>query len=223
MKSISIDRVSRADIRFFRKTVIKKRGNKCWGWGGSVDKRRKDRRALMPVILDGKKTTMAAARFSWLLHRGAIPKGLFVCHKCDNPMCSNPKHLFLGTPKDNVQDALKKGRKFGPKPKPKPKPTAMEIEIATNYLSVKEFAKKCGVSRQRVDQWVADGRLKHLKVGCHIRIHKDTQRPAPKTGGRTPVPSKLSRKQQEQLARTLQEEPTHEYVAVILDSLTAAG
>jgi hypothetical protein len=54
--------------------------------------------------------THLAHRASWEVHRGSIPRGMFVCHRCDNPRCCNPDHLFMGTAKDNSDDMRAKGR-----------------------------------------------------------------------------------------------------------------
>lgn len=54
-----------------------------------------------------------AHRVAWQLTYGPIPPGLFICHRCDNPPCVNPRHLFLGTRTDNVRDMWSKGRAYG--------------------------------------------------------------------------------------------------------------
>ncbi len=52
----------------------------------------------------------ASHRVAWTLKHGAIPDGLFICHHCDNPLCCNESHLFLGSNRDNLRDAARKGR-----------------------------------------------------------------------------------------------------------------
>ncbi len=53
---------------------------------------------------------MNAHRISWMIHNGEIPMDHFVCHKCDNPSCVNPNHLFIGTRQDNINDMMIKKR-----------------------------------------------------------------------------------------------------------------
>ena len=59
-------------------------------------------------LIGSRESSMRAHRFSWIIHFGNIPKGLFVCHSCDNPPCVNPQHLFLGTIEDNNEDRHQK-------------------------------------------------------------------------------------------------------------------
>lgn len=64
------------------------------------------------ITVNGRR--MRAHRYAYEAAHGPIPKGMFVCHHCDNRFCMNPAHLFLGTPKDNSQDMVKKGRSYKP-------------------------------------------------------------------------------------------------------------
>lgn len=87
--------------RLFAKRLIFK---KCWLWTGYKNN------MGYGVIGIGHIGTKYVHRLSYSEFVGEIPTGLFVCHSCDTPLCFNPKHLWLGTQKDNLNDALKKGR-----------------------------------------------------------------------------------------------------------------
>lgn len=82
---------------------------KCWHWYGEIDLKGYGKLPL--GFVDGKSPYWLAHRLSWVIHYGDIIDGLFVCHKCDNPSCVNPHHLFLGTHKDNMRDMVIKKRR----------------------------------------------------------------------------------------------------------------
>ena len=78
----------------------------CWEWQGYRNPLGYGR-----MRKDGKKHL--AHRISYTLFVGEIPEGKMLCHKCDNPSCVNPDHLFVGTNQDNVSDCIAKGRHKG--------------------------------------------------------------------------------------------------------------
>lgn len=138
--------------------------NECWNWKGCKDKNgygrltvnRKDRRAH---------------RISWSLINGEIPKGMFICHRCDNPSCVNPDHLFIGTGKDNSDDMISKGRNSVLKGKMNPAAKLDEYDVmeirkwAASGMRHGIIAYNFGVSKLYISAIVNGKTWKHITEG----------------------------------------------------------
>ena len=146
---------SNKEIKFTDKDIerfwskVNKNGEDCWEWiAGS------DRDGYGKFWLDGKE--IRAHRAAWLFYSGSLGEcGAFVCHKCDNPKCCNPSHLFIGTYRDNIDDMVSKGRTL--KGEKCNSSTLKEFEVAeikriyaTGSVSSRKVAKQFNISKNTV-------------------------------------------------------------------------
>lgn len=115
----------------------------CWDWTGA-----KCSGGYGNIMVSGKSTS--AHRLSWRMHKAIPCDGLDVCHKCDNPGCVNPSHLFVGTEYDNMRDMRDKGRSTaGGSWNSKLTPEKV-LEILNDTRFYKVIAEEYGVHLQTV-------------------------------------------------------------------------
>jgi hypothetical protein len=140
---------------------VDKQSNNCWQWQGS-----RDNDGYGRFQLDGIKWKCHRLSYTWA--KGAIPKGLCVCHTCDNPTCVNPNHLWLGSPKDNNQDRSRKGRTaihdkaIGESSGASILTEQDVLSIRTSNLSGQDLAKKYSVSDATIYSILHHKTWKHI-------------------------------------------------------------
>jgi hypothetical protein len=145
--------------RFWAK--VKKTAN-CWLWIGTMSS------YGYGMIWTGRIKTHAN-RVSWEMHNGPIPAGLCVCHRCDNPACVRPDHLFLGTKAENNADRANKGRnrnQFG-EHNTMAKLTAEQVKairsrFAAGGIAKRRLAKEFGVHPQTIGDILSGLHWPHL-------------------------------------------------------------
>lgn len=145
-----------AEVRFDRSYEVLPSG--CWQW---TKWRSSTGYGQMCVMGKGN---YKAHRFSYERFKGPIPAGLFVCHSCDNPLCVNPDHLWLGTPKANASDAARKGRMERGDNHHARKLTAAAVrEIRESTEIDKRLASQFGVDCSCISRIRARKRWAHVK------------------------------------------------------------
>ncbi len=92
----------------FHQKYIPEPNSGCWLWTGGT--RPNARGILYSRHSRNDGSSISGHRFSWLIHKGLLPVAMLVCHTCDNTLCVNPDHLFLGTHLDNMTDMKNKNR-----------------------------------------------------------------------------------------------------------------
>ena len=122
----------RDPFRFWNRVLIK-RSSTCWPFQGAINKGGYGKSSI-----DGRKTS--AHRVAYEIAIGIIPQGNIVCHTCDNPLCCNPNHLFLGTHKTNAEDRNRKGRQASGSSNGKTKLTVDEVKEIKSRLQNGESA-----------------------------------------------------------------------------------
>lgn len=143
----------------FESKVIRAQG--CWGWSGVFDK---DGYGLIP---SGHNKQIRAHRAAYFLFKGVDPCKLLVCHTCDNPKCTNPEHLFLGTAKENNKDCREKGRASVGSKQPRAKLKEEDVKkilyLLTLGVTGRRIAKDYGVSPSQICE-IKNGRSwKHVE------------------------------------------------------------
>jgi len=136
--------------------------NGCWNFLGCKDV------DGYGVFGHGRGKQLRAHRASFEFHKKNTIDGLFVCHSCDNPSCINPNHLFVGTPKDNTHDMIKKGRKVIFKGATHPCAKLNEVDVLfirkQRLLGkkLKEIANEIGIKFQTVSEICNGKTWKHI-------------------------------------------------------------
>jgi predicted XRE-type DNA-binding protein len=149
------------DIERFWSKIDKSSGpDACWEWQkGKTSDGYGEARA--------NKRTVYAHRLAYELSKGEIAPGLHVCHHCDNPACCNPRHLFLGTNRENHEDMARKGRSTLGERNAQAKLTAEDVRhirelYAEGNLSQRAIAEMFGVRDPAICRIVTRKRWPHI-------------------------------------------------------------
>lgn len=132
----------------FESRFTKGSDEECWEWEGVTDK---DGYGELSVWMQPGYKKYRATRLSIQFYKGDLVDDLLVCHKCDNPSCVNPKHLFQGTPQDNATDMVNKKRSMVGERNNKAKLSIADVlYIRNSGKKTMELVRELGVNRSTI-------------------------------------------------------------------------
>lgn len=141
--SFSYRKKGRSAAERFWDLLIPEPNSGCWLWCGA-------RYGNGYGYFKFGKGGIPAHRFAWRLYNGEIPAGLLVCHRCDNRVCVNPEHLFVGSHSDNLNDMHAKGRNNTPRGERHIRAKLTErdvIDIRNDIRSLVEIGRQYGFDK----------------------------------------------------------------------------
>lgn len=151
--------------RFWSK-VTKRKPDECWPWHRTVNAN-----GYGHYSIKANRTTQVAFlahRIAYFLTYGDFPESAHICHRCDNPPCCNPKHLFLGNPQTNNQDKVSKNRQHKGMTHPFHKLTDADVRkirkgYAAGGTSLSIIAREYGMAVSTIHALIQRRTWKHLK------------------------------------------------------------
>ena len=153
-------------VQRFWRSVDKQDHSGCWKWKLSTDSKGYGQFKI-GSRKNGTRERVMAHRFSYMLHFVEIPKGMYVLHRCDNPPCVNPKHLWLGTIADNNKDMIDKGRNVVGVDMPQSKLNEIDVRLIRALGSLfphRTLAPVFGVSQATISKIVRHAAWRHIKA-----------------------------------------------------------
>lgn len=135
----------------------------CWPYTGYINQEGYGQFSLT------SQRAINAHRYAYIITNGPLEEGMKVCHKCDNPPCCNPAHLFEGTAMDNVQDMINKGRKVKGKPNPNYGESHHNHLLSSEQIdAIRDLHEKCGWSQRSLAR-VFNARTATIHLIVHYR------------------------------------------------------
>jgi hypothetical protein len=141
--------------KFFRRVAT---GRGCWNWMGG-----KTAYGYGQIYADGK--VVSTHRFSYSEYHGRIGRGVFICHRCDNPACVRPSHLFAGSAAKNNRDMKEKGRAAHGERNGAAKLTEAQVaQIVRDTRSQSELGRIYGVDRRNIARIKSGEKWSYLRL-----------------------------------------------------------